>query len=231
MDSLLALGEYGDDSGAEAELGLAGGAAGATEVPVASTHGAAPAAPSAPPAAPASSAEGHPDEWGDVRMPRVGDDVLPPLAAAAPDSEAQLRITERLRLMRSSDYNFTGALRADKEFNNPYLLRKVVQHYGIDEQGSNVPAAAGPGQYDMRSHAPDDYYEALAARQHRMEEAWREEQAQRSAVEFVPAGTLPSRPARVGAGPAPQAGAAGTVPQAGTAAAMPQASARPSRWG
>ncbi|CAK4082875.1 unnamed protein product [Aphanomyces euteiches] len=53
--------------------------------------------------------------------------------------------------------SFIGSLRDKKEFDNPYILAKVVDYFGIEEMQSNFPKEV----YDPYGYNLDDYYDKL----------------------------------------------------------------------
>lgn len=44
-----------------------------------------------------------------------------------------------MELMSTRNYNFNAALQNTKNFKNPSIYEKFIEHYGIDEFGSSFP--------------------------------------------------------------------------------------------
>ena len=95
-----------------------------------------------------------------------------PLPTALPEVEA--RFESYWASTCQTGRNFTGSLRARAEFNNPYILDRVVASFGIDEHGSNFPRVAAGGGARRRAFHPseyeaEDFYQILQIQQARGE--------------------------------------------------------------
>jgi hypothetical protein len=84
---------------------------------------------------------------------------VPPRLAGGCDAATQ----ERVVALREREGNFTDTLRRNKKFGNPYLLRQVVEHFKIDETGSNfvAPAASGSSGSGSARFAPECFVDHL----------------------------------------------------------------------
>ena len=111
---------------------------------------------SAPSSDAASSAAAFATASAAVTAPPVAalrfDARVPPRPAGGCDAATQ----ERVVALREREGNFTDTLRRNKKFGNPYLLRQVVEHFKIDETGSNfvAPAASGSSGSGSARFAP-----------------------------------------------------------------------------
>jgi hypothetical protein len=69
--------------------------------------------------------------------------------------------------------NLNDGLKSSKKFSNPDILEKLIEHYGIDEVGSNFPQQVwNPKKfvgtssfYDLLAQRQDEYYQTLSASQ------------------------------------------------------------------
>ncbi|KAF0686192.1 Aste57867_21978 [Aphanomyces stellatus] len=81
---------------------------------------------------------------------------LPDLPAAPCDPATQAKIDKYLEHTERG-LSFIASLRSKKEFDNPYILAKVVEYFGIEEMQSNFPKDSfDPYGYDL-----DDYTDKL----------------------------------------------------------------------
>lgn len=49
----------------------------------------------------------------------------------------------------------------EKDFNNPLILEKFIEHFSLDEMGSNYPKTA----YNPHDKLPEDFIDELQKRQ------------------------------------------------------------------
>ena len=118
---------------------------------------------SAPSSDAASSAAAFATASAAVTAPPVAalrfDARVPPRPAGGCDAATQ----ERVVALREREGNFTDTLRRNKKFGNPYLLRQVVEHFKIDETGSNfvAPAASGSSGSGSARFAPECFVDHL----------------------------------------------------------------------
>ncbi|KAF0763955.1 hypothetical protein DYB25_008222 [Aphanomyces astaci] len=83
--------------------------------------------------------------------------ALPDLPRARCDPAIQAKINKYLD-HKERGLSFIGSLRSKKEFDNPYILARVVEYFGIEEVQSNFPKDVfDPYGYDL-----DDYSDKLA---------------------------------------------------------------------
>jgi hypothetical protein len=114
----------------------------------------------------AEAALGPEDDTDDARVPA---DVM-----------ARFHSYYRLSLQ---GHNFTANLKGKKDFGNPYILDKAIDHLGIHQTGSNYPREV----FDPDAFGEEDGYLYLASRQaYEAEQRSRVQTAPgRSSVEFV----------------------------------------------
>lgn len=62
---------------------------------------------------------------------------LPP----PPPGDCDPELEARLAGYRAKNLNPTQQIRANRDFNNPMLLQKIVDYYGIDDVASNYPTS------------------------------------------------------------------------------------------
>jgi len=58
--------------------------------------------------------------------------------------------------------SFANHLKAQKEFGNPHLFPSIIQHFGIDPMGSNIPKSMWDPKNDF---APFEYVERIVAKE------------------------------------------------------------------
>eukprot|EP01138_Halocafeteria_seosinensis_P012050 gb/GECG01012316.1/.p1 GENE.gb/GECG01012316.1/~~gb/GECG01012316.1/.p1 ORF type:complete len:269 (+),score=50.63 gb/GECG01012316.1/:1-807(+) len=117
----------------------------------------------------------------------VVDKVMPP--ERDPSNADEFVIKRFAEYMKYSEqgHNFTENLRSKKEFQNPYILDRVAEHFGLDgenEYASNYPTEL----FDPQAHGPEDYYDSISYRQ-QIQEEFRETRKQmepRSTISFAP---------------------------------------------
>jgi len=83
-------------------------------------------------------------------------ELLPSQPEGPCDPTTQAKIDKFLQ-HKESGLSFTASLRSKKEFDNPYILEKVVEYFGIEEMQSNFDKDVfDPYGYDIA-----DYYDNL----------------------------------------------------------------------
>lgn len=87
----------------------------------------------------------------------VNIDILYPEPEGTCDPRLQEKIKKYLSLRHTRGLKFTANLMSKKDFGNPYLLKRIVEHLNIDEIGSNLPKS----QFDPESYPPEAFYEKL----------------------------------------------------------------------
>lgn len=157
---------------------------------------------------------------------------LPPESTDEPPPAVMEKMRQYWAATLRSD-SFTSRLRQHKEFNNPYILDRVIETFAIDQYGSHYPRSV----FDPHGFAASDDFEAIAMAQQAAEEARVAAAAGRTAVSFTSAGPQqvslfpPGTAAGLAhlAGPPAAAAAAAPAPQA--AAPLPEEPALSSRGG
>eukprot|EP01036_Dinobryon_divergens_P024415 gene24414-32863_t len=69
-------------------------------------------------------------------------------------------INSQLEAKRKQGFDLTEKIRSNKDFHNPYILKKVVEFFAIDEIGSNYPKEV----FDPHSYAEEDFEESIRRR-------------------------------------------------------------------
>lgn len=118
------------------------------------------------------------------------DAALPPAVTEGVPEAVQEQI-RRLIDAREDGHDFLAELRSQKEFNNPYILSKVIEHFGLareDQIASCFPREV----FDPRAIQESDDYETLAAEQEAREKERAEWKSRRAELPFSATGQLPS---------------------------------------
>lgn len=78
---------------------------------------------------------------------------LPKPPPGACDHSLQERVSVFMR-KKEQGHHFNQKLRTNKEFQNPHICEKLVEHLGLDEFGSNCPKDI----FDPYEFGEDYYY-------------------------------------------------------------------------
>jgi len=115
------------------------------------------------------------------------DAFLPPEDQSVPvNPDIQARVARYFALM-SGGKNIND-VRYSKNYKNPDILEKLVEHCGVNEIGSNYPVEL----FNPNAFEPHDYYESIAAEQRRMEEKRNDDRAGRTNIEFTSSSSVSS---------------------------------------
>lgn len=107
----------------------------------------------------------------EAALARAGIPGEPPGCA---DADVQERIRKFLAQNDARRGGFQESLRAKRDVGNPYILEKVVAHFGIDELQTNF----APSVFDPHALPLHEYSDALALAQKRKSEARQRRQLQ-----------------------------------------------------
>jgi hypothetical protein len=75
--------------------------------------------------------------------------------------EIQARVEKYLEAKRTTRLNINSQLREPKGFRNPNFLQSVVEHFGVEQDGSELPGR----REQKKQEEEEDSYEKIAARQ------------------------------------------------------------------
>mmetsp|Transcript_29826 Transcript_29826/g.28522 ORF Transcript_29826/g.28522 Transcript_29826/m.28522 type:complete len:287 (+) Transcript_29826:158-1018(+) len=104
------------------------------------------------------------EESGDVSYNRLKELPLP--SNKSPNPKTVDKISEYLELKEINGFNLTENIRGNKNFGNPYIFGKAVEHFQIDEIGSNYPQALfdphGYREIDFEANIKKRYSNAIA---------------------------------------------------------------------
>jgi hypothetical protein len=87
-------------------------------------------------------------------------DGLPPLPSQAADAAVVEKIKHYMSLKEEQGFDLTDSIRSKKNFGNPYIFNIAVEHFKIDEIGSNYP----PELFDPHGYAESDFEPAIRKR-------------------------------------------------------------------
>jgi len=149
-----------------------------------------PVAPPQPPVStpPQVQESGNDISNGSVSKPFRCDAFLPPVPQGECDANVLGKI-KKFYEMKKEGKSINESLRQSKAFRNPDILEKLVVFVNINEIGSNYPTHL----WNPSAYRPEDFYDAIAAEQRRMEERREQEKTTRTQVEFVsPTAARPS---------------------------------------
>lgn len=76
-------------------------------------------------------------------------------------AEIQARVEKYLEAKRTTHLNINSQLREPKGFRNPSFLQSVVEHFGVKQDGSELPGRRN----EKEQEEEEDSYENIAARQ------------------------------------------------------------------
>jgi len=76
-------------------------------------------------------------------------------------AEIQARVEKYLEAKRTTHLNINSQLREPKGFRNPSFLQSVVEHFGVKQDGSELPGRRN----EKEQEEEEDLYENIAARQ------------------------------------------------------------------
>uniref|UniRef100_K3WGC2 Uncharacterized protein n=1 Tax=Globisporangium ultimum (strain ATCC 200006 / CBS 805.95 / DAOM BR144) TaxID=431595 RepID=K3WGC2_GLOUD len=149
-------------------------------------------------AAPVTGAE---EDAMEAALARAGIPPAAPSSQQQADEEVQERIRKYITVQQErsnqdggSALNFQGSLCAKKDVNNPYILEKVVEYFGIDELQSNF----APHVFDPHGMPLHEYSDAIALAQKKQDDERLQRQQQQLMAQaqqlsrhlpFVPAKT------------------------------------------
>ena len=77
------------------------------------------------------------------------------------NTEIQARVEKYLEAKRTTRLNINSQLREPKGFRNPNFLQSVVEHFGVEQDGSELPGR----REQKKQEEEEDSYEKIAARQ------------------------------------------------------------------
>jgi hypothetical protein len=128
----------------------------------------------------------HNDRGGHDYGDEVGNFPFKTAGIALPGSppggcDAQLQ--ERVRTFmakKALGQHFNDKLRKNKDFQNPHICEKLVEHLRLDEFGSECPRDV----FDPNEFGADMEYDQLATRQRQYAAARAREQARRTQIDF-----------------------------------------------
>ena len=86
-------------------------------------------------------------------------DLLPTVASLS-FPEVEQAIENHLKRKKEKSINLTEKIRQDKDFGNPGILQKIVDHFKIDEIGSNFPKDL----FDPHGYSEYDFEESVRRR-------------------------------------------------------------------
>ncbi|XP_046456925.1 SAP30-binding protein-like [Daphnia pulex] len=118
-----------------------------------------------------------------------GEELLPPEPTGKCPADLQEKITRQYESMLQrniSSLNFQ--IQQRKQFRNPSIYEKLIDHLDIEEIGTNYP----PSIYDPYQWGEESYYENLSKVQREEMEKREKERRERTKVEFV-SGTAPKK--------------------------------------
>lgn len=96
-------------------------------------------------------------------------------------SESVLAKMERLKEKKIMGMDMVQLIQRRKDFRNPSIYEKLIDHCSIDEFGTNFP----PDVYDPHAWGPESYYESLSEAQKILMTKRETERKERTKVEFV----------------------------------------------
>lgn len=85
---------------------------------------------------------------------------LPPAPIQPPDEAVVDKIRNYLELKAEDGFDMTNNIRSKKNFGNPYIFSIAVEHFKIDEIGSNYPQQL----FDPHGYHESDYEAAIKKR-------------------------------------------------------------------
>ncbi|KAF2363690.1 SAP30-binding protein [Trinorchestia longiramus] len=113
---------------------------------------------------------------------------LPPAPVGKKCSQAlQDKIAKAVAGVLRGDTDYNYSIQHKKEFRNPSIYEKLVEHLRLDENGTNYPVSL----YDPHCWGKESFYEELARVQKEEMEKREKERKERTKVDFV-AGTKKS---------------------------------------
>lgn len=87
-------------------------------------------------------------------------DELPPKSEKQPDPEVLEKIHQYLEAKKLHGFDLAQNIKTHKDFGNPYILTKIVEHFQIDEIGSNYPKEL----YNPHGYSTSDFEENIRRR-------------------------------------------------------------------
>ncbi|XP_018015339.1 SAP30-binding protein [Hyalella azteca] len=110
---------------------------------------------------------------------------LPPAPVGKKCSQAlQEKVAKAVAAVQRGEQNYNYSIQHKKEFRNPSIYEKLVEHLRLDENGTNYPVAL----YDPHCWGKESFYEELARIQKEEMEKREKERKERTKVDFI-AGT------------------------------------------
>jgi len=110
-----------------------------------------------------------------------GEELLPPEPTGKCSAELQEKITRQYESMLQKNIDMNISIQKRKQFRNPSIYEKLIDHLEIEEIGTNYP----PAIYDPYQWSKESYYENLSRIQREEMEKRDKERRDRTKVEFV----------------------------------------------
>jgi len=117
-----------------------------------------------------------------------GEELLPPEPTGKCSTELQEKITRQYENMLPKRIDMNFSIQQRKQFRNPSIYEKLIDHLEIEEIGTNYPTAI----YDPYQWSKESYYDNLSKIQKEEMEKREKERRDRTKVEFV-SGTAPKK--------------------------------------
>ncbi|KRY84672.1 SAP30-binding protein, partial [Trichinella pseudospiralis] len=89
------------------------------------------------------------------------DDMLPPLTQKKCPSALKETFDELFRQKEEENFDFNSTVQKRTDFRNPSIYEKLVDHFGLDEKGSNFPLEF----FDPHGFDKKDFYDQISAAQ------------------------------------------------------------------
>ncbi|KRX65551.1 SAP30-binding protein, partial [Trichinella sp. T9] len=89
------------------------------------------------------------------------DDMLPPLTQKKCPSALKETFEELFRQKEEENFDFNSTVQKRTDFRNPSIYEKLVDHFGLDEKGSNFPLEF----FDPHGFNKKDFYDQISAAQ------------------------------------------------------------------
>jgi len=86
---------------------------------------------------------------------------IPPEPAQKCSEDLQAKFRQYVQRKRRDGYNFNAVIQNRTDFRNPSIYEKLIEHFGIDEVGTNFPKNV----YDPHGFRSTDYYEEIGKAQ------------------------------------------------------------------
>ncbi|CAH1786336.1 unnamed protein product [Owenia fusiformis] len=106
---------------------------------------------------------------------------LPPEPPGKCSKQLQDKITRSYHKMRTTGLDLNESIQRRKDFRNPSIYEKLIEHCGIDEKGTNYP----PDIYDPHFWGKESFYDELAKVQKVEMDKREKEKKDRTKIEFL----------------------------------------------